>query len=631
MTTHQPPHLRNVFAAAQQHHQLGNLSQAEKLYRDILRQLPQQVDTLNALGMLLLQSDRGKEAIVMLRAAVKLDRDAVHILINLAEALRTTGSFDEAEKTLRQALRVRANSAEALFCLGSLLHDQGKRAEAVALYRRALAIAPNLVAARNSLGVALQESGDLDGAVTALQQAVAAQPGYAEAHLNLGNTYLKLKQLGPAGEHFHACLKLSPQLPQAHLRMAEVVMESLYPDFGLIERHLAFAVKHMPNDAGAALTMGRFMALQGDMARATEEFARSLRIMPSAAALHEYAHVRKFRESDSLLTDSAERLLRQTPPPGDKELALAHYALGKMHDDLKQYNAAFSHYHAGAGCVRRSLPYDETAEQARIARIAGFFTPEFMARHQRDDNFGEGLVFVVGMPRSGTTLTEQILSSHPAVLGAGELYNLTILEENLQNLLAAPQPYPEALASASPERLQAMARSYLDELHQHFPGSHARLTDKAPHNFLRIGLIALLFPGASIVHCMRDPMDNCLSLFFQNFSTTHAYSYDLAQLGRYYRWYEDLMAHWRAVLPGRIFDIRYEDIITHPEIWSRKLIEHVGLEWDAACLEPHKLERAVNTASHWQVRQPIYKTSVQRWKNYEKHLGPLKEALGYRD
>lgn len=180
------------------------------------------------------------------------------------------------------------------------------------------------------------------------------------------------------------------------------------------------------------------------------------------------------------------------------------------------------------------------------------------------------------------------------------------------------------------EHAEEIAEKYTTLLHKIAgPGtSPLRITDKMPHNFVQLGLIALLFPNARIIHCKRDAMDNCLSIFFQNFGGEHPYAYDLRNLGHHHRQYERLMAHWHNVLPGRILDINYEDTIADPEIWSRKLIEHVGLKWDDACLAPHKLERTVKTASHWQVRQPIYKTSVARWKHYEQYLGPLQESLG---
>ena len=182
----------------------------------------------------------------------------------------------------------------------------------------------------------------------------------------------------------------------------------------------------------------------------------------------------------------------------------------------------------------------------------------------------------------------------------------------------------------TPDQAREIAAKYTELLRKIAgPGTNSlHITDKMPHNFVNLGLIALLFPNAPIIHCKRDALDNCLSIFFQNFAGDHPYAYDLANLGHQHKQYERLMAHWHEVLPGRIFDISYEDTIADPEFWSRQLIQHVGLQWDDACLAPHKLERTVKTASHWQVRQPIYNTSVARWKHYEQHLGPLKAALG---
>jgi len=258
------------------------------------------------------------------------------------------------------------------------------------------------------------------------------------------------------------------------------------------------------------------------------------------------------------------------------------------------------------------------------------FTRDFIEKNKFLGSDSEVPVFIVGMPRSGTTLTEQIISSHPQVMGAGEVVFWGRAPDAIPYTLGSMNEYPECVTEMSVPKAKGIADKYLELIRKIVgPDTQSqRITDKMPHNFVHLGLIAMLFPNARIIHCKRDVMDNCLSIFFQNFGGAHPYAYDLINLGHHHLEYQRLMAHWHEALPGRIFDLNYEDVITAPEYWSRRLIEHVGLEWDDACLSPHRLERTVKTASHWQVRQPIYKTSVQRWKNYEPHLGPLKELLG---
>jgi hypothetical protein len=227
------------------------------------------------------------------------------------------------------------------------------------------------------------------------------------------------------------------------------------------------------------------------------------------------------------------------------------------------------------------------------------------------------------MPRSGTTLTEQIASSHSRVGGAGELRTLG----DLMRRLAGRGGYAEALAGLTRGQSRDLARNYLEALRQ-IGGPGERITDKMPHNFEDLGLIALLFPNARVVHCMRDPLDTCLSCFTHHFSENHGYNTDLSVLGQYYREYRRIMQHWREVLPLRMLDFSYEALIADQEGKSRELIAFLGLEWEDACLAFHANDRLVSTPSRWQVRQPIYTSSVKGWKKYEKHLGPLFEALG---
>jgi hypothetical protein len=253
----------------------------------------------------------------------------------------------------------------------------------------------------------------------------------------------------------------------------------------------------------------------------------------------------------------------------------------------------------------------------------GAFTPAFFA--ERRGVFGSPSdvpVFIVGMQRSGTTLTEQIAASHPQVYGAGELEHIRRIAGMIK--IGRPESTVRQLTSADS---LALAGDYLRKVRE-IGGDALRIVDKMPHNFQYLGLIAILFPKARIIHCTRDPMDNCVSCFTQSFTGHHGYNTDLRQLGLYYREYRRLMDHWRRVLPIPMLEIDYEEMVADQETQSRRLIDFLGLDWDPACLNFHETDRSVQTASRWQVRQPIYKTSVKRWKDYEKHLGPLKKALG---
>jgi len=630
---HQLARLEQIFVAARQYHQAGNLPQAEKMYREILGQIPQQADTLNALGLLLQQLGKMDEAIEIFSKATKADKSAAYIQLNLSEALRTAGRFQEASAAIKRALQIRPHYPEAQFCLGSLLHDQQRQQEAVKHYRKAVQAMPELAPAHNALGVALQEIGRLEEARDALLTAIRVQPDYAEAHLNLGNTFYKMEDFTLAEKAYRACLLLNSNIAQVHLRLAQLLMGEMIYDDKEVEQLITCAVENLPEAAEAICTLGRLKSLQGNHDEARLLFKRSIETKPLALTIFYYADNKRFKEEDDFIVKVGQKLLDQKNALPAEGRGLIHFALGKMYDDLKQYDVAFEHYQQGNDNIHKIVNYNRAHEEDQVNRLINLFTREFFDRHAGDGDPSAQPVFIVGMPRSGTTLTEQVLSSHPNVFGAGELDSMESIVRALPSVLSDSRPYPELLEGVTSSVIQKIAAVYLKELNLRFPGNYLRITEKLPHDFLRIGLIALLFPNAKIIHVARGPMDNCLSLYFQKFAKNkwHAYAYDLGDLGHQYLLYQKLMTHWHEVLPGRIFDLQYEDLIADPETWSRKLIKFVGLEWDDACLAPHKSERMVKTASHWQVRQPIYKTSVQRWKHYEKHLGPLKEALGYQE
>lgn len=300
-----------------------------------------------------------------------------------------------------------------------------------------------------------------------------------------------------------------------------------------------------------------------------------------------------------------------------------HFALAKVHEDAGRFEQAFQQLAAGNALKRRQMSYDEAATLGAFERARRMFSAEFMDAHSGCGDPSPLPIFILGMPRSGTTLVEQILASHPQVFGAGELPLLAQAVAGMQNL--GSNPREPALTSG---HLRELSARYLHELAARAPEA-ARITDKMPHNFRFVGLIHLALPNAAIVHTVRDPVDTCLSNFASLFSNGHPHSYDLAELGRYYQGYAELMAHWRRVLPpGRMLDVRYEDIVADLEGAARRILAHCGLEWDPRCLDFHRTERPVRTNSAAQVRQPLYKNSVQRWRRYQPFLKPLLDELG---
>ena len=306
------------------------------------------------------------------------------------------------------------------------------------------------------------------------------------------------------------------------------------------------------------------------------------------------------------------------------------FALARVFDRMGQFDNAFRHLRRANDLIDGELFYDADQEERFAERTMAVFTPELFRDKAGIGADSERPVFIVGMPRSGTTLVEQILASHPDAAGAGELEDIRFIGEGLEERLPGAGPYPDCVPSLDGELGRRLAAGYLERLAQ-VSADAARVTDKLPANFKHLGLIALLFPGARVVHCRRHPMDTCFSIYFQRFRGGHAYAFELGKLAHYYRQYALLMEHWRRACPLPMLELGYEDLVEDVETWARRLVDFCGLPWDERCLAFHSSARLVRTASLWQVRQPIYGTAVDRWKNYEAQLAPLKAALGPTD
>jgi tetratricopeptide (TPR) repeat protein len=373
----------------------------------------------------------------------------------------------------------------------------------------------------------------------------------------------------------------------------------------------------------------------GDMQGAEKDFRHTLDLddanMGAKLALVQVKKVKPDSPEMQALLDERNNIAVM---PERKAISL-HFALGKAFEDTKQFDEAFAHYQAGCELKRKHIDYNADDTDLTGKNIRDFFTKERIDALRTDVSSdalesqvcqSELPIFVLGMPRSGTTLTETIIASHPQVFGAGELHD--IVQVCARSYGDDGLGYPFNLQNITQAQLKAMGKEYIERLQKRAPESK-RITDKMPANFNFLGLIHLILPNAKIVHVKRDPVDTCLSCYTRLFNKSQHQSYDLTEIGRYYQNYAKMMRHWQQVLPANAFyEIQYEDLVADQEGQAKALLAYCGLEWDVACMDFHKTERNVRTASVTQVRQPIYKTSVQKWRHYEQHLGPLLDALG---
>jgi tetratricopeptide (TPR) repeat protein len=483
-----------------------------------------------------------------------------------------------------------SRDAQKLFDEARRNYEAARIADAVALYQRALFLRPDFEQAHNNLGIALAAQGRTGEAITHYERAIAINPRLPGAHINLGVVLAAEGDPHQALEHYRRALELDPNHAEAH-------------------NNLGNLLKHM----------GRFDD-------AVAHYQRAVRIRPDyAEAYFNRAELKTYHRDDADLAALDSLAVRDDLPVNPA--ICVQFAMAKAFDDIGDYARSFEHLSKGNALKRRQIEYDEEGTVKLLERISKVFDNSFFDRIGVEGNYSSVPIFVVGMPRSGSTLIEQILTSHPDVQGAGEVRELEAAINDVARTGNNPGPYPECVLALDGMDLRRIGQAYLLRL-QAPAAEQIRVTDKMPGNFAHIGLIRKILPNARIVHTVRNPMDTCFSCYAQLFTRGIDYSYDLAEMGRYYRAYTDLMAHWRSVLPsGGMLDVVYEDVLDDPEGQARRLLDYCGLTWDSRCLDFHRNSRTVKTASAVQVRKPLFRSSVQRWRRYEPWLAPLMKEL----
>jgi len=609
----QPDHVQALIDAGNALKALRRVGEAVPFYRRALKIDPRELEAQNNLGNALLELRQFDDAIACYRRALAIEPDDAEVHSNLANALRHRGLMEEAINACRQALALDPSLAFAHKVLGLALEALGQREEAAACYQRALDQNAGDVEALTHLGNVLRDLGKIGEAVSVYVRAVECQPRRATGHVNLGNALINLQRLEEAVASHRQAVALQPDFALAHLSLATALR--LQGRATEAEASCQAALALSPDYVDAIFLLGELRADRGNFSEALDLFRRGISLNPGFPnAWHAIATHRKMSSEDTEWLRSVQRLLA-TPLPLRHKISLRH-ALGKYHDDLGQYEQAFSNYHQANELTKRyGKIYDGMNLSQRVDEIIANFDFEFMRKHRPASSGSERPVFIIGMPRSGTSLIEQILASHPAVFGAGEL---TFWDSALTRYEAAGLK-----GHLGANLLAVMAQDYLDELAA-LSSDAQRVVDKMPANFMNVGLIHAAFPQARFIHVQRHPIDTCLSIYFQHFTFLHPYANDLEHLVHYYGQYRRIMDHWRSVLPRScLLEISYEGLIEHQEDWTRRMLEFVGLPWDPKCLDFHQTERVVITLSKWQVRQKLHGASAGRFRNYEKFVGPL--------
>ena len=604
----------------------GRVDDATAAFRRAVSISPDYAEAHHNLGMALRSAGDTGAAESEFREALHYRPDYALACMSLAGVLHDRGEHSSAEELCRKALSIDADGFPALRLLALSLRAQNRDEEALQVVRRAVEIAPTDTESRLSLGNLLLEFDRWHEAAQTMEQVIAEHPLHATAHSLLSRAYIALNRTSAAIEVCRKAIAEAADFADGHCNLG-IALRQVGDIPAAIEAYQT-AIRIEPEFAEAYNNLGIAYMDAGEMERARSSFREALKLDPGMGASSlNLSRAKRADEADLPEISRIEALLEGREVPDERRIFL-HFALGKMFDDCARYDQAFEHFRQANRLKRKRVRFEAEQYRRWSSKPLDVFTPAYFEEHAGLGAPSERPVFIVGMPRSGTTLVEQILASHPEVYGADELTTIYETVRGLEERVGSGAKYPDFVPSLDGTALQWGARQYLDTL-QSIDDQAARVTDKLPSNLFYLGIIAVMLPGARVIHCQRDAMDVCLSNFMQLFANGHDYSYDLSDIAVYYRGYEQIMSHWREVLPIRMYEVQYEELIEDQERISRELVDYIGLDWDDRCLAFHETKRAVRTASNWQVRQPIYKTSRNRWKNYENNLTQLKADLGY--
>lgn len=539
-----------------------------------------------------------------------------------AIALYLSGNLKAAEKIYKKILKSDGNNHNVLRLLGVLENRRGRKGVARKLIKKAIRINPDIPAYYNNLGEVYRSEGKYQSAIENYSKAIYLNGEYAQAYNNLGCSLAELDKLDDAVDSFNKAVMIDNNYSDAYSNLGNVLL-----DKGRVSEAIAVynkAINSNPGNKYAFNGLGSALSDQGNFPDAVASYRKAIDIDPEYAEA--YRHLLNNSRHTGYDDDikAAELLYAKKNISDDQRMHLA-FGLGRAYEDLGKYEESMEFILEANHLMHLSVEYSTSDARKLFNKIIGVFSEEFFVNHRGSGVSDETPIFILGMPRSGTSLVEQILATHSEVFGAGELNELSRLINNIC-LNHRVDRFPECASNFGNMELVEIGGRYIEKLREYSTDSKY-ITDKMPHNFMRIGLIKAVIPNAKIIHCTRDPMDNCLSIFKNFFPKGHNYSYDMVELGEYYNLYIELMKYWDSVLPGFIYTVNYENLVVDQENQIRMMLDYCGLSWDESCMHFHKTERRVGTASNVQVRRPIYKDSVHLWKRYERQLEPMRRAI----
>lgn len=610
-------------------YQLNQLADAEAKGLTILEHDPKFPPALLLLGMIAAKTARLSLAEELLREVIALDPQSIEARTELAAVLNTVGRSAQAVALCEEAAELRTDDAGVLNILGLSLIGAGRLTEATATFRQATALKPDLGLLHLNSGIALQGQGrDLE-AITAYRHALSLAPQLAEAHARLGHVLMAHGKREEGISSLRRAAATQPNATFGKIQQAELdLIEGQLPE---AEAQLRQEIELEQNSTAYHL-LAILLQQSGRFEEAIANYEQVIALQPRATSAYlGVVGLKKLTEADRPLIERMQALLSDRSIVEEERRPL-HYALGKSFDDLKDYESAMHHFDEANRIIRIRLQYSEMTFNHQwlndlVDQLIAGFTAEFFATATGFGSDSELPLLIVGMPRSGTTLVEQMVSSHKLVAAGGEqpFWNdrIELLREGFSSGLDVTTAHRLAEEYCSRLRIAAVHRSLAEGT-----AVPRRVTDKMPVNFLMLGFIHLVLPRARIIHCRRNPIDTCLSIYFTPFGNLLDFAHDRDEIVAYYQQYARLVEHWRHVLPAdRFLEIDYETLVTSPEPIARKMIEFCGLDWDPSCLNPQSNRHIITTPSAWQARQPVYSSSVERWRHYAPWIGAFAHLI----
>jgi len=599
----------------------GRSGSAVKRLKHTLRSFPDFPPAHEELGNALLAQNKPDNAIEAFKKVLQLKPDNAGAMIKLGKIYKQLGRNDEANEFYKSALSLEPTKERLATAAQAFARGEVEKAEKIT--RETLREYPDDVDGLRLLASIANKMEQRADAIVLLERAVQIKPRFAGAWGDLAETYTESEDYGKALDAVQRVIKLQPKLPFGHMIRGSI-LGKMDDHEGSIKSYKS-ALKIEPQHIGSNMGMGNILKTIGHYDDAVAAYKKCIEAQPMfSEAYWSLANLKTYTFEESEIEKMEEHIQNPDLPPASK--AFFHIALANAKEKQKNYGEAWYHFFTGNELRRQTEVYDSVTTQVTHETLMETFTIDFVTSTKGKGCLSDAPIFILGLPRSGSTLVEQIIASHSKVEGTRELPDISLLGRKLTKMKPPGIKYPDAVKHMTDEEKIEFGEDYL-KTSMRYRTDKPHFIDKMPNNFAHIGFIKTILPNAKIINAQRHPLDSCVSSFKQLFYKGQSWSYDLFEIGEYYLEYVRLMKHWHEIYPNEIYNIQYEKLIENQEEETRKLIEYCGLEWEEDCLKFYENKRSVNTASSEQVRQPIYKGAMLAWKNYESELGPLIEIL----